>query len=53
MLQARSKEELIERFMHCPFELGERVEIRQLFESEDFAAIPEVAQRLARTQATP
>ena len=37
ILQARSKEELIERFQHCPFERGESVEIRQIFEAEDFA----------------
>lgn len=37
ILQARSKEELIERFSHCPFERGEQVEIRQIFEAEDFA----------------
>jgi hypothetical protein len=36
LVQARSKEELIERFSHCPFERGERIEIRQLFEAEDF-----------------
>ncbi len=53
ILQARSKEELIERFMHCPFALGERVEIRQLFEAEDFTENPDVAQRLASTQLTP
>jgi hypothetical protein len=39
MLQARSKEELIERFAHCPFERGEQIEIRQIFEFEDFAGI--------------
>lgn len=39
LLQARSKEELIERFMHCPFERGESIEIRQIFEPEDFAGI--------------
>jgi hypothetical protein len=39
ILQARSKEELVERLMHCPFERGEQVEIRQLFEPEDFAGI--------------
>lgn len=37
LLQARSKEELIERLMHCPFHDGEQIEIRQLFEPEDFA----------------
>ncbi len=39
LLQARSKEELIERLSRCPFERGERVELRQLYEAEDFAGI--------------
>lgn len=39
LLQARSKEELIERFMHCPFDRGEQVEIRQIFEAEDFLGL--------------
>jgi hypothetical protein len=37
LLQARSKEEIVERLSHCPFENGEEIEIRQLFEPEDFA----------------
>ena len=39
IVQARSKEELIERYMHCPFERGEQIEIRQIFETGDFAGI--------------
>jgi hypothetical protein len=39
ILQARSKQELIERFAHCPFERGEHIEIRQIFEAEDFPGI--------------
>ncbi|HUA09851.1 MAG TPA: YciI family protein [Candidatus Acidoferrales bacterium] len=39
ILQARSKEELIERLSRCPFERGEQIEIRQLFEPEDLAGI--------------
>jgi hypothetical protein len=51
ILQARSKEELIERFSHCPFERGETVEIRQIFEAEDFAGIDEATvNRLARAR---
>lgn len=51
ILQARSKEELIERFSHCPFERGEQVEIRQIFEAEDFAGIDEATvKRLARAR---
>jgi hypothetical protein len=41
LLQARSKDELIERLLHCPFQRGEQIEIRQLFEPEDFAGIVE------------
>jgi hypothetical protein len=37
ILQASSKDELIERFAHCPFARGESIEIRQIFEPEDFA----------------
>jgi hypothetical protein len=36
ILRARSKEELIERLAHCPFERGESIEIRQIFEPEEF-----------------
>ena len=49
ILQAPSKEELIERLSHCPFERGESIEIRQIFEAEDFAGISdETVNRLAR-----
>ena len=37
ILQARSKEELIERFADWPFDGEEHVEIRQIFEADDFA----------------
>jgi len=47
IVQARSKEELIERFSHCPFERGELLEIRQIFEPEDFAGTSdEIVNRL-------
>jgi len=39
LVQARTKEELIERYLRCPFERGESIEIRQLFEAEDFPGI--------------
>ncbi len=49
ILQASSKEELIERLSSCPFERGESIEIRQIFEAEDFAGISdETVNRLAR-----
>jgi hypothetical protein len=36
LLQARSQEEIVERISRAPFERGEQVEIRQLFEPQDF-----------------
>jgi hypothetical protein len=39
LLQARSREEIVERLKHAPFERGESVEIRQLFEPEDFGGV--------------
>jgi hypothetical protein len=51
ILQAVSKEDLIERLAHCPFERGESIEIRQIFEPEDFAGIDEATvNRLARAR---
>jgi hypothetical protein len=38
LLQARSKEEIVERLKHCPFNRGEGVEIRPLYEVEDLGA---------------
>lgn len=35
LLEARSKEDLVERFLHCPFEYGESIEIRPVFSEED------------------
>lgn len=37
IVQAKSKEEVIERFKHAPMLDGDVLEIRQLFEAEDFA----------------
>ena len=53
ILQAKSKEELIERFAHCPFEYGEEIEIRQVFEADDFGdnASPELKAREAKLRA--
>ncbi len=39
ILQARSKDEVVERLLSCPFERGEQIEIRQIFEPEEFACI--------------
>jgi hypothetical protein len=35
LLEARSKEELVERLSQCPFQNGESIEIRPLFSDED------------------
>lgn len=44
IVQGKSKEEVIERFKHAPFDGGAEIEIRQVFELEDFgdALPPEV-----------
>lgn len=36
IVQGKSKEEVIERFKHAPFDGGQEIEIRQVFEAEDF-----------------
>ena len=36
MVQGKSKQEIVERFVHAPFDGGAEIEIRQIFESEDF-----------------
>jgi hypothetical protein len=35
-VQGKSKEEVVSRFMSAPFDRGEEIEIRQIFEAEDF-----------------
>ncbi len=39
LLEARSTEELADRFSHCPFQYGESIEIRPLFSDEDIEAL--------------
>lgn len=36
IVQGKSKEEVVERFTHAPFDGGAELEIRQFFEAEDF-----------------
>jgi hypothetical protein len=43
MIQAKSREEAIEWACRCPAQAGDVIEIRQVFESEDFG--PQVAQQ--------
>jgi hypothetical protein len=51
--QVKSKEEAVEWLKRAPFELGEEVEIRQVFETEDFGAelTPEVREQEDRWRA--
>jgi hypothetical protein len=38
IVQGKSRAEVVERFTHAPFEGGAEIEIRELFELEDFDA---------------
>jgi hypothetical protein len=53
IMQVKSKEEVIEWLSRCPFENGEEVEIRQIYEMEDFgdAMSPELREQEDRTRA--
>ncbi|MGB8964680.1 MAG: YciI family protein [Candidatus Cybelea sp.] len=50
LVQGKSKEEVIERFTHAPFDGGQVIEIRQVFEADDFGEnlTPEVRENEAR-----
>jgi hypothetical protein len=50
IVQAKSKEEVVERFRHAPMLDGDVLEIRQIFEAEDFGdnLSPEMREREAR-----
>lgn len=52
IVSAKSKQEVVERYMSCPFEDGE-IEIRQVFEAEDFgdAISPEAREFEAQRRA--
>lgn len=51
IVQGKSKQEIVERFMHAPFDGGQVIEIRQIFEVEDFGdnMTPEIRERAERT----
>ena len=36
IVQGKSRQEIVERFTKAPFDRGETIEIRELFEAEDF-----------------
>jgi hypothetical protein len=50
IVQGKSKEEIVERFMSAPFDGGQVIEIRQVFEVEDFGENlpPEIRDQEAR-----
>ncbi|MEO6835049.1 MAG: YciI family protein [Candidatus Tumulicola sp.] len=53
LVQAKSKEEVTERYGRCPFTSGEEIEIRQVFEADDFgdALTPQAREFEARRRA--
>lgn len=50
LVQGKSRQEVIERFMHVPFDRGETIEIREFYEAEDFGdnLTPELREREER-----
>jgi hypothetical protein len=50
IVQGKSKEEVVERFTHAPFDGGAEIEIRQIYEAEDFGEnfTPELREREER-----
>ena len=53
IVQGKSKEEVVERFTHAPFDGGAEIEVRPLYELEDFGenVTPEVKERNDRVRA--
>ncbi|MGZ3497415.1 MAG: YciI family protein [Vulcanimicrobiaceae bacterium] len=53
IVQGKSKEEVVERFMRAPFDGGQEIEIRQVFEADDFGENlpPEVREQEERLRA--
>jgi hypothetical protein len=53
LLQAKSKAEIVEWLSRCPFEGGEQIEIRQIYDVEDFAPVmtPEIREQHDRLSA--
>jgi hypothetical protein len=52
IVQGKSKEEVVERFTHAPFDGGQVIEIRQVFEAENFGEnmTPEIRNLEERTR---
>jgi hypothetical protein len=53
IVQGKSKAEIVERFMHAPFDGGAVLEIRAMYELEDFGETltPEIRDRQERIEA--
>ncbi|HET7813040.1 MAG TPA: YciI family protein [Candidatus Baltobacteraceae bacterium] len=53
IVQGKSMEEIVERFTHAPFDGGAEIEIRPIFELEDFGDTftPELREKQAQIQA--
>ena len=53
IVQGKSKAEIAERFIHAPFDPGWELEIRQIFEAEDFGEdlAPEMRAQAERLEA--
>jgi hypothetical protein len=49
LLQAKSKEEVVEWMKRCPAEPGDVIEVRQVFELEEFSAEAQAAAKRARS----
>lgn len=54
IVQSKSKEEIVERFTHAPFDGGAEIEIRPIYEIEDFGdnITPELKEQNERLRET-
>jgi hypothetical protein len=52
IVQGKSREEVVERFAHLPFERGEVIEIRQVIRPEDFGDALSPEQRVRTERVT-
>lgn len=52
IVQGKSREEVVERFTHAPFDGGAVIEIREIYEAEDFGDrfTPEMRERQERLE---
>lgn len=53
IVKAKSQQEIVERFMRAPFDNGQEIEIRRIFEAEDFGEnlTPELREQEERLRA--